>query len=260
VVDKGAAQIGIIHRPNAGPDYLMVFASYGVKWMDEASGKLLLPKAEMKRALEWFAWNAQNGVTPQNNTAMNWDEIQSSFKQERAFIFHQGVWALSEWQLGDAKGASWPNDRDWYFKKIGWLHAPAASKGGEPKNLSHPIVYIVNPKSAHADLAAQLVAYATLPYYNTRHAVTTAHTGILNGQVSMPDYQKAWYLQAATPMLARATFIPNHPEFGRYNGVLFKAIQGVETGRLSPDDAIDFLEDELSNELGDSVEVVDQLG
>ena len=260
VVDKGAAQIGIIHRPNAGPDYLMVFASYGVKWMDEASGKLLLPKAEMKRALEWFAWNAQNGVTPQNNTAMNWDEIQSSFKQERAFIFHQGVWALSEWQIGDAKGASWPNDRDWYFKKIGWLHAPAASKGGEPKNLSHPIVYIVNPKSAHANLAAQLVAYATLPYYNTKHAVTTAHTGILNGQASMPDYQKAWYLQAATPMLARATFIPNHPEFGRYNGVLFKAIQGVETGRLSPDDAIDFLEDELSNELGDSIEVVDQLG
>jgi inositol-phosphate transport system substrate-binding protein len=259
VVDKGAAQIGIIHRPNAGPDYLMVFASYGVKWIDETSGKLLLPKAEMKKALEWFAWNAENGVTPQNNTAMNWDEIQSSFKQEKTFIYHQGVWAVSEWQIGDAKRVTWPNDRDWYFKKIGWLHAPAASKGGEPNNLSHPIVYIVNPKSAHADLAAQLVAYATLPYYNTRHAVTTAHTGILNGQVSMPDYQKAWYLLAATPMLARATFIPNHPEFGRYNGVLFKAIQGVETGRLSPDDAIDFLEDELSNELGDSIEVVDQL-
>ena len=96
-----------------------------------------------------------------------------------------------------------------------------------------------------------LVAYATLPYYNTQHAVTTAHTGILNGQASMPDYQKAWYLQAATPMLARSTFIPNHPEFGRYNGILFKAIQGVETGRLSPEDAVEFLEDELSNELGD---------
>ena len=27
VVDKGAAQIGIIHRPNAGPDYLMKFAA-----------------------------------------------------------------------------------------------------------------------------------------------------------------------------------------------------------------------------------------
>ena len=48
VVDKGAAEIGIIHRPNAGPDYLMTFASFGVKYFDDASGKLLLPKAEIK--------------------------------------------------------------------------------------------------------------------------------------------------------------------------------------------------------------------
>ena len=79
-----------------------------------------------------------------------------------------------------------------------------------------------------------LVAYATLPYYNTQHAVRPAHTAIINGQTSMPDYVDAWYLDAATPMLARSTFIPNHPDFGRYNGILFKALQGVETGRLTP--------------------------
>src|SRR5215212_5998428 len=57
VVDKGAAPIGIIHRPNAGPDYLMDFASFGVKFADPQTGKLLLPKAEVKQALKWFAWN-----------------------------------------------------------------------------------------------------------------------------------------------------------------------------------------------------------
>lgn len=259
VVDKKAAEIGIIHRPNAGPDYLMTFASFGVKYLDPASGKLLLPKAEMKKALEWFAWNAENGVTPPNNTAMVWDEIQGGFKTEKTFIYHQGVWATKEWMLGDAKGATWPTDEAGYFKKIGWIHSPAEVKGGEPKNLSHPIVYVVNPKSPNAQLAAMLVAYATLPYYNTQHAVTTAHTGVLNGQASMPEYKNAWYLVAATPMLARSTFIPNHPDFGRYNGVLFKALQGVETGRLSPDEAIDFMEDELTNELGDKIMVVDQL-
>ena len=64
VVDKGAAEIGIIHRPNAGPDYLMTFAAFGVKFMDEKTGKLLLPQSRDQKALEWFAWNAQNGVTP----------------------------------------------------------------------------------------------------------------------------------------------------------------------------------------------------
>lgn len=259
VVSKGAAKIGIIHRPNAGPDYLMTFAAFGAKYMDDASGQLILPKAEIKKGLEWFAWNAANGVTPRNNTAMSWDEIQSSFKKEETFIYHQGVWAVGEWMLGDAKGGNWPKDRAGYFKKIGWLHAPAAVKGGQPANLSHPIVYVVNPKSRHAELAATLIAYATLPYFNTKHAVTTAHTAVTNGQRSMPDYANAWYLDAATPLLARSTFLPNHPEFGRYNGVLFKALQGVETGRLTPDKAIEFLEDEMQSELKGSVKIVDKL-
>ena len=259
VVDKGAAQIGMIHRPNAGPDYLMSFAAFGAKFVDPDSGQLILPKAELKRGLEWYAANAANGITPKNNTSMSWDEIQAAFKTEKAFIFHQGVWAVAEWMVGDAKGANWPNDRKAYFKKIGWIHAPAASKGGQPANLSHPIVYVVNPKSKNANLAAMLVAYATLPYYNTKHAATTAHTAITNGQTSMPDYVNAWYLDAATPMLARSSFIPNHPDFGRYNGILFKALQGVETGRLTPAQAIEFLEDEMTNELKTSVKVVEKL-
>jgi inositol-phosphate transport system substrate-binding protein len=259
VVDQGAASVGIIHRPNAGPDYLMTFASFGAKYLDEASGKLLLPKAEIKKGLVWFYWNAKNGVTPPNNTAMVWDEIQGGFKTEKTFIYHQGVWATKEWMLGDAKGATWPTDAEGYFRKIGWMHTPAEVKGGEPTNLSHPIVYVVNPKSPNANLAAMLVAYATLPYYNTQHAVSSAHTAILNGQAGMPEYKDAWYLSAATPMLARSTFIPNHPAFGRYNGVLFKALQGVETLRLTPDEAMDFLEDELASELGDDVLVVDKL-
>ena len=175
-------------------------------------------------------------------------------------VSHHGVFALPEWQLGDAKGATWPTDAAGYFHKIGWIHAPAPEKGGEPTNLSHPIVYVVNPQSQHADLAAMLVAYATLPYYNVQHAVGSAHTGVTYAETAMPAYQEAWYLQAASPMLARTTFMPNHPEFGRYNGILFKALQGVETGRLSPEEAIEFLEDELSNELGDQLRVVDKLG
>lgn len=260
VVDKGAAQIGIIHRPNTGPDYLMTFAAFGAKFQDEDSGKLLLTKAEMLKGLEWFAWNAQNGVTPKNNTAMVWDEIQSGFKTEKTFIYHQGVWAVGEWQLGDAKGGNWPKDEAGYFKKIGWLPAPPGAKGGKPANLSHPIAYVVNGKSPKAELAAQLVAYATLPYYNTKHAVTTAHTGVTNGQAAMPDYVNAWYLQAATPLLKHATFLPNHPEFARYNGILFKALQGVETGRLTPEEGIEFLEEELGNELKDNLLVVEKLG
>jgi inositol-phosphate transport system substrate-binding protein len=162
VVDGGAAEMGMLHRPNAGPDYLMTFATFGVKFQDPDSGKLLLPRAEMQKALEWYDWMARNGATPENNTAMSWDDIQNAFKQERAFAYHHGVWTM-DWQLGEAMGGTWPNDEQGYFNKIGWIPAPAAEQGGEPTNLSHPIVYVVNPQSEHAQLAAQVVAVASRP-------------------------------------------------------------------------------------------------
>jgi len=259
VVDAGAAEMGMLHRPNVGPDYLMTFAAFGMEFQDEETGKLLLPMAELEAALEWYDWMARNGATPENNTSMSWDDVQNAFKQERAFAYHHGIWTMA-WQLGEARGNTWPEDREGYFEKIGWTHAPAPEEGGEPANLSHPIVYVVNPQSEHADLAAEIVALATLPHYQLAHAVTTYHTSILHGARSMPDYEEAWPLSAASELVPRATFMPNHPDFGRYNNFLFTAIQGVETGRLTPKEAAAFVADEIEAELGDEVIIVDSLG
>jgi inositol-phosphate transport system substrate-binding protein len=181
VVQKGAAQYGMLHRPNVGIDYLMVFSSFGVKFMDDKNGKLIFPKKEMEAALSWYEQNAKQGVTPVDNTAMSWDTIQTAFKQEKAFIFHQGIWALA-WQVGDKLGATWPTDAKGYFNKIGWIPAPAAVKGGKPSNLSHPLLYVVNPKGTNAKIAADVVALASLPYFNNKHAVSSYHTAISNGR------------------------------------------------------------------------------
>jgi inositol-phosphate transport system substrate-binding protein len=79
---------------------------------------------------------------------------------------------------------------------------------------------------------------------------------VLNGAKSMPAYRKAWPLAVASDLLPDTSFMPNNPDFPKYNAVLFKALQGVETGRLSPEDAVSFLQDELQSELGDELEIV----
>jgi len=258
VVDDGAAEYGMLHRPNVGIDYLMVFQSYGVKFMDEETGKLMLPKAEMQAALAWYERNAKEGVTPVDNTAMSWESIQSAFKQDKAFIFHQGVWAVA-WQLDDSFGATWPNDGEGYFNKIGWIPAPAAKKGGEPVNLSHPLLYTVNPNGSNAQIAADLVAMATLPYFNNEHAVTSYHTAISNAQTAMPIYKDNWVLSAASSMMHRAQFVPNHTQFGAYNQVLYTGLQAVETGKMSAEEAVEFMVDELDLQFGADILIVDSL-
>ncbi|MBO9653423.1 MAG: extracellular solute-binding protein [Agrobacterium tumefaciens] len=258
VVEKGAAQYGMLHRPNVGIDYLMVFASNGVKFTDEKTGKLLFPKKEMEAALSWYERNAKEGVTPVDNTAMSWEAIQTAFKQEKAFVFHQGVWAVA-WQVGDKLGATWPTDGKGYFNKIGWIPAPAAEKGGKPANLSHPIAYAINPKGTNAAIAADLVALASLPYFNTKHAVSSYHTAISNAQTAMLDYKANWALEAASPMMVHAKFVPNHTKFGSYNKVLFSGLQAVETGRMSAAQAVEFIADELEVQFGSDVEIRDAL-
>ena len=141
-----------------------------------------------------------------------------------------------------------------YFKKFTWLQAPAGEKGGKPANLSHPIIYAVSAKSQHKDLAAYIVALASQPIPNTRHAVSSNHTPINFGQQAMPEFlEKGWALATATPMLKYAVFMPNHPKIGQYNSIIFKGIQGVETGRLTADKAVDFVVGELEGELGADV-------
>ncbi len=252
VVDAGLAKYGIIHRPNVGPDWLMPLASFGFDPLDEKAGKLQASKSALGEFLKWIAWNADNGVTPRNNTAMSWAAIHKLLPEGKTFIKHHGLWDVPrQIRLGVSE-----NSAEAYTKTVGWLHAPAAKKGGKPANLSHPIVYVVNPKSKNKELAALLIALASQPYFNTEHAVSSGHTAINNGQASMPAYRDAWYLRRGLGMLNRSMFMPNHIKIGRLNAILYKGIQGVETGRISPQEGVAFVIDELQSELAKDVVIV----
>ena len=254
VKDAGIAEYGMLHRPNVGIDYLMTFNAFGVKYVDEKTGKLILTKKEMTKALAWFEKNAKEGVTPSDNTSMSWNAIKTAFKTEKAFIFHQGIWAVA-WQVGDKFGSTWPTDGKGYFHKIGWIPVPAAEKGGVPANISHPIIYSVNPKGTNPEIAQQLVAIASLPYYNVRHALASFHTAISNAEAGLPAYKENWALSEASKLMNHTSFVPNNTHFADYNRVLFNGLQAVETGRMTADEAVEFIVDELDMQLGDAVEI-----
>jgi inositol-phosphate transport system substrate-binding protein len=249
-VSKGVVKYGILHRPNAGPDFQMLTESFGMESYDKAAAKLSASKTALRSFFTWVKYCVDKKALSANNTAMSWDAIeQASFAGEEALVFFHGVWRVTDQMKAlNLKG------KDDYFKKFVWINAPAGKKGGKPSNLSHPIAYAVSAKSKNKDLAAYIVALASQPIPNLRHAVSTNHTPINYGEQSMPEIvEKGWALVAATPMLKYASFMPNHPKIGQYNSIVFKGIQGIETGRLNPQTATDFVVDELQNELGKDV-------
>jgi len=254
VVDGGAAKYGFLHRPNVGPDFQMLMASFGIDLYDEEQGKLQMSESKLAAFFEWLKYAVDQGALPDNMTSWVWDEVHAAFRTERStFMKFHGIWNIPP-QM-EARGFTGEED---YFNAIGWLHSPPAEKGGTPSNLSHPIIYVVSPTSEHPELAAYLVGLASQNVLNTEHAVTTGHTPINYGQASMPRFiEDGWALRAGAPMLKYSTFMPNHAKIGQYNASVYIGIQAVETSRLDPKEAAAFVVDEMQNELGDDVIILE---
>jgi len=249
-VQKGVTKYGILHRPNAGPDFQMLIEAFGVVPYDAQSGKLQASKAAYKDFYTWVKYCVDKKAISSTNTAMSWDAIeQASFGKEEALVFFHGVW-----RVNDQMKAFKLKGKDDYFRKMTWLNGPPGKKGGKPTNLSHPISYAVSAKSKNKELAAYIVALASQPLPTMRAGVSSNHMPITYGAQAMPEMvDKGWALVAASPMLKYASFMPSHPKIGQYNSILYKGIQGVETGRLTPQAAADFVMEEFTNELGKEV-------
>jgi len=251
-VEKGAAKIGWVHRPNVGPDFQMAMASFGIDIYNENQAKLQITKSGLADYYGWLKYCVDNGSLPADMTSFSWDSTHAAFRGGEALSKFHGIWNVG----AQLKAFGLEGEED-YFNKITWIHAPAGKKGGQPKNLSHPIVYIVGD-TPNKDLAAMLVAMASQHVPNTAHAVGTNHTPINYGQTSMPEFQeKGWALIAGTPMLKYAEFMPNHAKIGQFNAITYTGVQAVETGEMSPEDAAEMVVEELETELGDDVIILD---
>ena len=248
VVDKTDAQYGVLHRPNKGPDYIMVFQSYGNDFVDPATGNLLLERDKLAAAFGWFERGIQSGVIPANNTAMEFDALRKEFYTGNAAFWMYGIWDLGTYAFPTY---GLPSEEEAFFADWGWIAAPAVEKGGEAGSLTHPIIYAIAADAADPELAVRLLGHASAADLNTDHAVTTTHIGIKPEQLEDPRYAEAWPLARATELLEITKFLPNNPQFGELNGIIYTAIQGVETGRLTADEAAEFVIDEASSTLED---------
>jgi inositol-phosphate transport system substrate-binding protein len=251
VVDNTGAEYGILHRPSKGPDYIMPFHSYGNEFVDAATGNLLLERDKLAAAFGWFERATKAGVIAANNTSMEWDAIRADFyANDKAPFWMYGIWDLGSYAFPTY---GLPSDEEGFFKDWGWIASPPVEKGGEPGSLTHPIIYAIAADVSDPDLAVRLLGHASAADLNTDHAVTTTHIGIKPEQLDDPRYAAAWPLARATELLEITKFLPNNPQFGDLNGIIYTAMQGVETGRLTAEDAADFVIDEATSNLQDVI-------
>jgi inositol-phosphate transport system substrate-binding protein len=100
-----------------------------------------------------------------------------------------------------------------------------------------------------------LISKATVKELNTDYAVASGHLGVLESQSDYPPYTSAEFLSATLPLLEYTTFLPNSPFWSAYSEAYYLGIQAVESGDLTPEEAVEVVVDRLQNELGDNVKI-----
>ncbi len=255
-VDAGLVERGLVHRVKEGYDYLQFYLAYGGQLYNPQTGKMVFNTTAWGLTLDWFyraVW--EYGVISPNQFSGDWDaDFHGPFTEGRALFLSGGTWHKGEWIN---KGLLTEEE---FIEVVGYALHPAAKPGGKPVTLSHPLVYTITTQARDRGLdklAFIMITLVSLPTFNSIHAVQSAHLAIARSQISETKYSEDWFLADVAYMLEYTTFIPNHPDWGKYSRVVFDALRAVETGDMTPQEALDFMVNELQSQIPDSVEFVE---
>ncbi len=250
VVDAGK---GWWHRPVNGPDFLYYYYAAGGAITAEGSDALIYDTAAALKVYEVVDDAVQRDVVVSTRLDGDWTNWNTDVANGSVLFWFGGSWQWADWAanyIADLGG------EEYLFDNVGFSAIPGLAAGtGEPITLTHPLVYMVSADTADVDLSLQLIAKATTKELNTEYAVASGHLGILESQATYAPYTDARLLSEVLPLLEFTTFLPNSPFFSPWSEAYFLGISAVESGDLTPAEAVDVVVDQLMNELGDNVTI-----
>jgi inositol-phosphate transport system substrate-binding protein len=251
-VDEGVVEEGngFWHRPSNGPDFLYYYYGMGGQTLDE-EGNLVFDQAAAQRVYELLSGMVESGVLRPDMTGIDFNEVwhPTVSSAEQVLFAAGGTWNWAGWAVNNVADRG---GNDYLFENIGLALIPAMDTG-QPLTLTHPLAYLISAGSDNVDAAMALLAAITTPDANNRHAIDSFHLGILNAQIDSEAYQNNPAVSQAHYMLEYATFLPNHPGWSSWSNAYFTGIQAVESGDATPEEAVQLVVDQLTNELGDQI-------
>lgn len=255
-VDKGVVKkgYGYWHRPTKGSDFYQYYFAYGGALADESGNKLVFDKAAAEK---WFAFQrrvVEEGITPEKYIGTEFKIWHETVTSGDVLFWNGGVWQFADWAKNYTKDKG---GEEYLYGFVGWALQPTGEKGKPGVTLSHPLVYMVTSEKASGEQQQQdafkTITAATTPELNNLHALGSSHLAILKTQLDKPDYAANKILQGTAYMLDYTRFLPNNPDFGAYDEIVFRLMSAAENGEMTAQEAVQVAVDELQTELGDKV-------
>jgi inositol-phosphate transport system substrate-binding protein len=252
-VDEGVVEEGhgFYHRASNGPDWLIWYYGQGGQVLDE-NGNLVFDQAAAQDALELIGSFGSTGITRSDMIGLDGNILNADVASAESVLFYQGgTWNWANWSrnfVADRGG------NDYLLENMGLILFPSMNDEVGPVTLTHPLSYMISSSSEHPEIALALIAAATTPEANNRHAIDSFHLGILNTQLESPEYADNEAISQAHYMLDHTTAIPNHPGWTAWSNAWWTAVQSVVAGSTA-EEAVALAVGQLTSELGDQVTI-----
>ena len=248
VVDSGK---GWSHRPSNGADFLMFYYAAGGEILVPGQEALNFDTDAALKVYNIFDDARSRNIVSSTRLDGDWTSFHGDVALGNVLFWLGGSWQWAEWAdqwVADLGG------QDYLFENVGFSAVPGLAAGtGQPVTLSHPLIYMVSSSSEYPDLALLLISKATTKELNTEYALASTHLAILESQATYEPYATARLASEMFPILEYTTFLPNSPFYSPWDAAYYLGIVAVESGELTPAEALEVVVDQLENELGDGV-------
>jgi len=254
-----AVQAGVVnegngwwHRPKNGGDFLYYYYAAGGEITGEGEALVYDQAAALKVYQMLYSATQERGILSDARLDGDWTGWHTGWTDGNVVFLSGGSWNWADWAINYVADRG---GEDFLWETFGFAAIPgrAADGTGDPITLTHPLVYMVSSASEAPDLALLLISKATTKELNTDYAIASGHLGILKSQADYAPYTSSKFLSQVLPLLDVTTFLPNSPHLSAWSEAYYLGISAVETGDLTPEEAVEIVVDQLQNELGDSI-------
>jgi inositol-phosphate transport system substrate-binding protein len=235
----GLVEWGFTHRPGAGDYWFNTVMAFGGRIVDPATGSLVIDREALRRDFQFHRMLVDEKLLPADMASWDWKVIHKYTVEGRTLFWiggHSGQWkeyqdvAYHE-QLGKVS-------EDFLQKNLGIAPFPGVNGPVTPVKVH---AYTLVSTAKHPDVAFRAISEAATPELLARHAVTTFRGPARSSVAGQEVFRTQAYLQQVLRIMRYSQAFPKHPALGAYGGMLYEAMAGVETGRLSVDQAVEFM-------------------
>ncbi len=235
----GLVEWGFTHRKGAGDYWFNSVMMFGGEFVDKATGNMVIDTEALRKDFEFHKMLVDEGLLPADMGSWDWKVIHKYSVEGRTLFWiggHSGQW--KEYQQKAYHAELGTLSEGYLQKNMGIAPFPGIKGPVTPVKVH---AYTIVSKTKNPDLCFDLIAKAVSPDLLARHSITTFRGPTRKAVADQPDFKAQEYLTKVIEIMKYARAFPKHPALGAYKSMIFEAMSGIETGRLTVDKAVEFM-------------------